>query len=68
MRFLGTPLFGADGTQSKATGRLLAGVLFVALLARVGAMVALEAWVFPEEQAFGWEEGEIAYALVNGQG
>ena len=49
-------------------GKLLAGVLLVALIARVGAMVALETWVFPSEQAFGYEEGEIAYAVVNGQG
>jgi 4-amino-4-deoxy-L-arabinose transferase-like glycosyltransferase len=31
-------------------------------------MVLLHSWQFPSEREFGYEEGEIAYAIANGQG
>ncbi len=48
--------------------RALLAILTIAFVARVGAMVLLHSWEFPSEREFGYEEGEIAYALANGQG
>ncbi len=48
--------------------RILIAILVFALLVRVGAMVALHTWSFHTEREFGYETGEIAYALANGQG
>src|SRR5215831_14170016 len=48
--------------------RILLAILVFALLVRVGAMVALQSWKFHSEREFGYETGEIGYALANGQG
>jgi 4-amino-4-deoxy-L-arabinose transferase-like glycosyltransferase len=48
--------------------RLLVGVLILAFVVRAAAMVMLRSWEFPTERDFGFEEGEIAFALANGQG
>jgi len=46
----------------------IAVILTLAFIVRVSAMLVLHTWIFPTERAFGAEEGEIAYALANGQG
>jgi 4-amino-4-deoxy-L-arabinose transferase-like glycosyltransferase len=48
--------------------RILLIILLTASVARIGVMVLLHSWEFPSEREFGYEEGEIAYALANGQG
>ena len=48
--------------------KFLVGILVLAFVVRVAAMLLLQTWTFPSERAFGYEEGEIAYALANGQG
>jgi 4-amino-4-deoxy-L-arabinose transferase-like glycosyltransferase len=50
------------------TRKFLLGILVLAFIVRVGAMVLLQSWTFRTERSFGVEEGEIAYALANGQG
>jgi len=55
-------------TDSANLHKFLAGILVLAFVVRVGAMVLLHTWVFPTERAFGYETGEIGYALANGQG
>lgn len=46
----------------------LLGILVLGLVARVTVMLLLQTWVFPSERGYAFEEGEIAYALANGQG
>jgi 4-amino-4-deoxy-L-arabinose transferase-like glycosyltransferase len=53
---------------STSERRILLAILVFALLVRVGAMVALQTWKFHSEREFGYETGEIGYALANGQG
>jgi 4-amino-4-deoxy-L-arabinose transferase-like glycosyltransferase len=48
--------------------RFLVGILVFALVVRVGAMILLHTWTFPTEREFGFETGEIGYAIANGQG
>jgi 4-amino-4-deoxy-L-arabinose transferase-like glycosyltransferase len=48
--------------------RILLVILVFALLVRVGAMLALHTWTFHSEREFGYETGEIGYAIANGQG
>jgi len=48
--------------------KLLLGILALGLIARVTVMILLQTWIFPSERIYAFEEGEIAYALANGQG
>lgn len=59
-------LISAVGPANRRT--LLAGILALAFVVRVAAMLLLQTWTFPSERAFGYETGEIGYALANGQG
>jgi 4-amino-4-deoxy-L-arabinose transferase-like glycosyltransferase len=48
--------------------KLLLAILVFALIVRVVAMLALHTWSFNSEREFGYETGEIGYAIANGQG
>ncbi len=48
--------------------KILAVILLLALTVRLGGMITIQTWKFPYERAFGYEAGEIAYALATGQG
>ncbi len=50
------------------TRKILVGILVLAFVARVAAMVLFQTWDFSSDIAFGNEEGEIAYSLANGHG
>ena len=46
----------------------LISILVLGFIARVSVMLVLQTWIFPNERHYGYEEGEIAYALAHGQG
>jgi 4-amino-4-deoxy-L-arabinose transferase-like glycosyltransferase len=48
--------------------KALIGILALGLIVRISAMLLLQTWIFPNDRDFSYEEGEIAYALANGQG
>lgn len=48
--------------------KILAVILLLALIVRLGGMITLQTWEFPSEHKFGYEAGDIAYALATGQG
>ncbi len=48
--------------------KILAVILLLALALRLGGMITLQTWKFPSEHKFGYEAGDIAYALATGQG
>src|SRR5262245_25708847 len=50
------------------TRKSLLGILVLAFAVRGVLMLLLETWTFPYERAFGYEAGEIGYALATGQG
>ena len=54
--------------RSRDGRKILAGIIVLAFAVRVLGMVLLQAWIFPSEREFAYEEGEIAFALANGQG
>lgn len=60
--------FVTAGKNPASTRRYVVAVLALAFVARLGVMVALEGWKFESDRFYGWEEGEIAFALADGQG